>query len=129
VVLARHTATRPTASAARGSAAALLGEPAAARHRRTETTGKRRLTGAETAARCDGDGRVRRGGRQWSGRRGFGPRRSGRALSGRWLGQDSGARGEAAVDERQARGAGNGRAQRAGNGRARSARRAVLTAA
>jgi hypothetical protein len=57
VVLVRHTATRPTASAAGGSAAVLLGEPAAARHRRTETTGKRWLTGAETAARRDGDGR------------------------------------------------------------------------
>jgi hypothetical protein len=33
-----------------------LGEPAVARHRRTEMTGKRRLTGVETAARRDGDG-------------------------------------------------------------------------
>jgi hypothetical protein len=41
---------------------ALLGEPVVARHRRTETTGKRRLTGAETAARrggSSGDGSAR----------------------------------------------------------------------
>jgi hypothetical protein len=43
-------------------AAALLGEPAVARHRSTKTTGKRWLTGVETAARRDGDGRARRGG-------------------------------------------------------------------
>jgi hypothetical protein len=44
--------------------AALLGEPAVARHRRTETTGKRWLTDAKTAAWLDGDGngRARRGG-------------------------------------------------------------------
>jgi hypothetical protein len=45
--------------------AALLGEPAAARHRRTETTGKRRLIGAETAARRgggSGDGSARTAG-------------------------------------------------------------------
>jgi hypothetical protein len=42
----------------RGSVTALLGEPSAAWHWRTGDDGERRLTGAETAARRDGDGRA-----------------------------------------------------------------------
>jgi hypothetical protein len=75
-------------------AAALLGKPTAAQCWRTGDGGERRLTGAETAARRGG-----RAARQRSGQHGFGPRRSGRVLSGRRLGQDGGARGEAAVGE------------------------------
>jgi hypothetical protein len=65
---------------------ALLGEPTAARRRSTRDGGELRLNGAETAAR------------QQSGRRGFGLWRSERALSGRRLGRDGGARGEAVVE-------------------------------
>jgi hypothetical protein len=74
-----------SASAGRRTAAqrvaALLGEPVAAWHQRTETTG----VAAHRRGDGDGDGRrrARRGGRLRSGRRGFGPRRSGRELSGR----------------------------------------------
>jgi hypothetical protein len=82
------SASAGTARAARGarrhcpatrvSAAALLGEPAATRHRRTGDDGD----GGSPARRrrhdamATGDGRARRGDRQRSGRRGFGPRRS-----------------------------------------------------
>jgi hypothetical protein len=52
-------ARRERVAAARlGSATALLDEPTAARRRHTGDGGERRLTGAETAARHDGDGRA-----------------------------------------------------------------------
>jgi hypothetical protein len=51
------------------SATALLGESTAAWHRRTRDGGERRLTGAETAARRDGDGQAASGARRsgWHG--------------------------------------------------------------
>jgi hypothetical protein len=90
-------ARRPS-SASAGAARARGGSArrCAARRRRCSVSRRRLSTGArETAGtsahrRGDGDGRrwarrqrAWRGGRLWSGRRGFGPRRSGRELSGR----------------------------------------------
>jgi hypothetical protein len=48
----------PRPREARPARAALLGEPATTRRRRTGDGGERRLTGVEMAARRDGDGRV-----------------------------------------------------------------------
>jgi hypothetical protein len=62
-VLAQPTATLPVAArVARGRGTGLARRWATARHRCTEMTGRWRLTGTETAARCDGDGRAWRGG-------------------------------------------------------------------
>jgi hypothetical protein len=109
-----HRAAHGMSTRRRGLATALLGEPTAARRRRTgdgeERAAHRRGDGG--AARHDGGGRAVRWPGRRSGRRGFRPRRSGR--------------------RRERRGERAGAVVRSGGGReadCRDARRAVPIAA